>query len=224
MTHMLCELLAQALGQINSVATRLRLGFPASPRQLRTLILTLPSAMPKQEREIFRRRMFEAIAIVWKAMGWHPQDEDFATRKQQDKSVVPVPEIQMEWDEASCGQLVWLYNEAISRFGGQTEAFFASSPARIVNPSRCPAGSRAARCFYRYWRRHADMAITHYQLDDGSGNNVKITPQLLSAKGLKWRRRHAAGRYPALCVASPANAVAEVRHCGRVSADGVVVR
>ena len=90
MTHMLCELLAQALGQINSVATRAS-GFPASPRQLRTLILTLPSAMPKQEREIFRRRMFEAIAIVWKAMGWHPQDEDFATRKQQDKSVVPVP-------------------------------------------------------------------------------------------------------------------------------------
>ena len=85
MTHMLCELLAQALGQINSVATRLRLGFPASPRQLRTLILTLPSAMPKQEREIFRRRMFEAIAIVWKAMGWHPQDENFATRKQQEK-------------------------------------------------------------------------------------------------------------------------------------------
>ncbi|EBV2112164.1 virulence factor SrfB, partial [Salmonella enterica subsp. enterica serovar Typhimurium] len=30
MTHMLCEILAQALGQINSVATRLRLGFPAS--------------------------------------------------------------------------------------------------------------------------------------------------------------------------------------------------
>lgn len=86
MTHMLCELLAQALGQINSVATRLRLGFPASPRQLRTLILTLPSAMPKQEREIFRRRMFEAIAIVWKAMGWHPQDEDFASRKQQEKA------------------------------------------------------------------------------------------------------------------------------------------
>ncbi len=66
MTHMLCEILAQALGQINSVATRLRLGFPASPRQLRTLILTLPSAMPKQEREIFRQRMFEALALVWK--------------------------------------------------------------------------------------------------------------------------------------------------------------
>jgi hypothetical protein len=43
--------------------------------------------MPKQEREIFRRRMFEAIAIVWKAMGWHPQDEDFASRKQQEKAL-----------------------------------------------------------------------------------------------------------------------------------------
>ncbi len=29
------------------------------------------------------------------------------------------------------------------------------------------------------------MAITHYQLDDGSGNNVKITPQLLFREGFK---------------------------------------
>ncbi len=69
MTHMLCEILAQALGQINSVATRLRLGFPASPRQLRTLILTLPSAMPKQEREIFRQRMFEALSAGLESHG-----------------------------------------------------------------------------------------------------------------------------------------------------------
>ena len=49
--------------------------------------------------------------------------------------MVPVPEIQMEWDsEASCGQLVWLCNEAISHFGGQTEAFFAS----LARPDRAP--------------------------------------------------------------------------------------
>ncbi|CZU78060.1 virulence factor SrfB [Enterobacter ludwigii] len=186
MTHMLCELLAQALGQINSVATRLRLGFPASPRQLRTLILTLPSAMPKQEREIFRRRMFEAIAIVWKAMGWHPQDDDFATRKHQEKSVVPVPAIQMEWDEASCGQLVWLYNEAISHFGGQTEAFFASlaRPDREPEPGVQPGRSLRVASI-DIGGGTTDMAITHYQLDDGSGNNVKITPQLLFREGFK---------------------------------------
>ncbi|WP_318356815.1 virulence factor SrfB [Enterobacter sp.] len=186
MTHMLCELLAQALGQINSVATRLRLGFPASPRQLRTIILTLPSAMPKQEREIFRRRMFEAIALVWKAMGWHPQDDDFASRKQQDKSVVPVPRIQMEWDEASCGQLVWLYNEAISHFAGQTENFFAS----LARPDRTPAPGelpgRALRvASIDIGGGTTDMAITHYQLDDGTGSNVKITPHLLFREGFK---------------------------------------
>lgn len=58
--------------------------------------------------------------------------------------MVPVPEIQMEWDEASCGQLVWLYNEAISHFGGQTEAFFASLARRIARLST--ASSRGVRC------------------------------------------------------------------------------
>lgn len=186
MTHMLCELLAQALGQINSVATRLRLGFPASPRQLRTIILTLPSAMPKQEREIFRRRMFEAIALVWKAMGWHPQDDDFSNSKQRDKSVVPVPQIQMEWDEASCGQLVWLYNEAISHYAGQTETFFASlaRPDRVGVPDEMPG--RALRvASIDIGGGTTDMAIVHYQLDDGTGSNVKITPHLLFREGFK---------------------------------------
>ncbi len=164
MTHMLCEILAQALGQINSVATRLRLGFPASPRQLRTLILTLPSAMPKQEREIFRQRMFEALALVWKAMGWHPQDEDFTTPKQREKSVVPVPEIQMEWDEASCGQLVWLYNEAISHYAGRTESFFnaLARPDRQPEPGVVPG--RALRvASIDIGGGTTDMAIVHYQ-------------------------------------------------------------
>jgi hypothetical protein len=130
--------------------------------------------------------MFEAIAIVWKAMGWHPQDDDFSSRKQQEKSVVPVPEIQMEWDEASCGQLVWLYNEAISHYNGQTEAFFAA----VARPDRDPepgcAPGRALRvASLDIGGGTTDMAITHYQLDDGSGSNVKITPQLLFREGFK---------------------------------------
>ena len=186
MTHMLCELLAQALGQINSVATRLRLGFPASPRQLRTLILTLPSAMPKQEREIFRQRMYEAIALVWKAMGWHPQDEDFANAHLQGKCTVPIPKIHMEWDEASCGQLVWLYNEAISHFAGQTEALFAS----LARPDRQPEPGVDPKRVLRIASLDlgggtTDMAITEYQLDNGAGGNVKITPQLLFREGFK---------------------------------------
>ncbi|EHP0541862.1 virulence factor SrfB, partial [Salmonella enterica] len=157
-----------------------------SPRQLRTLILTLPSAMPKQEREIFRQRMFEALALVWKAMGWHPQDEDFTTPKQREKSVVPVPEIQMEWDEASCGQLVWLYNEAISHYAGRTESFFnaLARPDRQPEPGVVPG--RALRvASIDIGGGTTDMAIVHYQLDDGVGANVKITPHLLFREGFK---------------------------------------
>ncbi|EBE0362105.1 hypothetical protein DB552_20010, partial [Salmonella enterica] len=155
-------------------------------RQLRTLILTLPSAMPKQEREIFRQRMFEALALVWKAMGWHPQDEDFTTPKQREKSVVPVPEIQMEWDEASCGQLVWLYNEAISHYAGRTESFFnaLARPDRQPKPGVVPG--RALRvASIDIGGGTTDMAIVHYQLDDGVGANVKITPHLLFREGFK---------------------------------------
>ncbi|PLP76270.1 hypothetical protein JM36_19550, partial [Salmonella enterica] len=160
-------------------------GFP-DQRQLRTLILTLPSAMPKQEREIFRQRMFEALALVWKAMGWHPQDEDFTTPKQREKSVVPVPEIQMEWDEASCGQLVWLYNEAISHYAGRTESFFnaLARPDRQPEPGVVPG--RALRvASIDIGGGTTDMAIVHYQLDDGVGANVKITPHLLFREGFK---------------------------------------
>lgn len=32
----------------------------------------------------------------------------------------------MEWDEATCGQMVYLYNETQVNFGGRTAAFFAS--------------------------------------------------------------------------------------------------
>ncbi|ENS4517392.1 virulence factor SrfB, partial [Salmonella enterica] len=158
----------------------------ASPRQLRTLILTLPSAMPKQEREIFRQRMFEALALVWKAMGWHPQDEDFTTPKQREKSVVPVPEIQMEWDEASCGQLVWLYNEAISHYAGRTESFFNALARPDCQPEPGVVPGRALRvASIDIGGGTTDMAIVHYQLDDGVGANVKITPHLLFREGFK---------------------------------------
>lgn len=182
MTQMLCELLAQALSQINSVAARQRLGFAASPRRLRTLILTLPSAMPKQEREIFRRRMQEALALVWKALGWHPQDDDFLPQA----ATVPVPAIQMEWDEASCGQLVWLYNEAMAHYGGETEALFAS----LARPDRPPEADevpgRALRvAAIDLGGGTTDMAIVHYALDEGRGSNVKITPRLLFREGFK---------------------------------------
>ncbi|CNJ13931.1 virulence factor SrfB [Yersinia intermedia] len=186
MTFMLSELLAQALMQINSAAQRLKMTHANAPRQLRAIILTLPSAMPKPEREIFRRRMNEAIALVWKSMGWHPADDNFVSAQDRAKSQVPVPEVQMEWDEATCGQMVYLYNETQVNFGGRTAAFFAS----MARPDKQPEAGEVAGKTLRIASIDigggtTDLAITQYWLDDGIGNNVKISPRLLFREGFK---------------------------------------
>ncbi|MDF7658016.1 virulence factor SrfB [Erwiniaceae bacterium L1_54_6] len=185
MTFMLCELLAQAMMQMNSVAQRQRMPQSQAARQLRHVILTLPSAMPKPEREIFRRRMQEAIALVWKAEGWHPAEEDF-TAETQGKSLRPVPDVQMEWDEATCGQMVWLFNETQVNFAGRAEDFFTSMarPDRPREADELP-GKNLRIASIDIGGGTTDLAITQYRLDDGQGNNVKITPRLLFREGFK---------------------------------------
>ncbi len=186
MSLMLSELLAQALMQMNSPAQRQKMLHSSAPRQLRHIILTLPSAMPKPEREIFRRRMQEAIALVWKAMGWHPADDDFTSEKDKAKSLVPVPVVQMEWDEATCGQMVYLYNETQVNFGGRAEDFFISMarPDRVRAADE-PPGKTLRIASIDIGGGTTDLAITQYRLDDGVGNNVKIMPRLLFREGFK---------------------------------------
>ena len=176
MTFMLCELLAQAMMQMNSVAQRQRMPQSQAPRQLRHVILTLPSAMPKPEREIFRRRMQEAIALVWQAEGWHAAAP--APR--------PLPDVQMEWDEATCGQMVWLFNETQVNFAGRAEDFFSSMarPDRPRESDELP-GKSLRIASIDIGGGTTDLAITQYRLDDGQGNNVKITPRLLFREGFK---------------------------------------
>lgn len=186
MTLMLCELLAQALSQMNSAAQRAKMMHDAAPRRLRNIILTLPSAMPKPEREIFRRRMQEAIGLVWKAMGWHPSDDSFATAQEKAASRFAVPDVQMEWDEATCGQMVYLYNESQVNFGGNTKAFFASQarPDRVREPDE-PIGQTLRVASIDIGGGTTDLAVTQYTLDDSIGSNVKINPLLMFREGFK---------------------------------------
>lgn len=186
MTFMLGELLAQAMMQMNSAAQRQKMPHSYAPRQLRHIILTLPSAMPKPEREIFRCRMQDAIGLVWKAMGWHPADAAFDSASDKAQSSRPVPDVQMEWDEATCGQMVYLFNETQVNFAGRAEAFFASMarPDRLRDANE-PAGKTLRIASIDIGGGTTDLAITHYALDDGQGNNVKINPRLLFREGFK---------------------------------------
>ncbi|MFZ4833141.1 virulence factor SrfB [Rouxiella sp. Mn2063] len=186
MTFMLSEVLAQALMQINSAAQRLKMSHAKAPRQLRNLILTVPPAMPKPEREIFRQRMHDAIALVWKAMGWHQGDGPIDTEEEKNSCLIPPPEVHVEWDEATCGQLVYLYNEAQENFGGRTEEFFASMarPDKVLAAGEQP-GKTLKIASIDIGGGTTDLVITQYILDDGKGSNVRIHPRQLFREGFK---------------------------------------
>ncbi|HEY0211163.1 virulence factor SrfB [Acerihabitans sp.] len=185
MALMLSELLAQAIMQINSVAQRLKMGHDGAPRQLRTIVLTLPSAMPKPEREIFFRRMHEAIGLVWKTMGWHRADDPFSVPGDWANSRVPVPEVRMDWDEATCGQMVYLFNETQVNFAGHSNAFFTAMARPDKASTEGGAGKTLRIASIDIGGGTTDLAITQFSLDDSGGKDVKITPRLLFREGFK---------------------------------------
>lgn len=140
MTFMLQEVLAQAVAQINSVLYRSDRPNADTARQLRTIILTVPPGMPLVERTIFKQRVQQAIGLLWISLGWskgntnpYSQPEITATvapgqsggtPTTASTQQVPVPKVVVKWDEATCGQLVYLYTESVENFGGHPEEFF----------------------------------------------------------------------------------------------------
>jgi len=185
MTFMLCEVLAQALMQINNASQRLRMSHSRLPRHLRSIILTVPPSMPKPEREIFSRCMEQAIGLVWKSMGWHPEDDELNINDPKDRqSAWPhLPEVRMQWDEATCGQVVYLFNETQNNFGGRPEEFFATM--RRPDVSADVKNNRLTVASIDIGGGTTDLVITDYCLDDGAGSNVYIIPVQRFRDGFK---------------------------------------
>ena len=104
-TLMLAELLIHAVAQINAPALRQRREYADLPRRLRSFILTVPSATPLAEQKILRSRAEDAVELVWQSMGWSPDDR-----------LHPKPKLKLDWDEATCTHLVYLYNEINRKF------------------------------------------------------------------------------------------------------------
>ena len=170
MTFMLSEVLAQALAQINSPAQRLRQSHARVPRHLRSIILTVPPAMPQPERKIFEQRMRQAIGLIWKSMGWHPEDAGIDTEEERRAAFPDFPEVHVQWDEATCGQVVYLFSETQNNFGGRPEEFFQAL-ARPDQPPR--AGSTdpyISIATIDIGGGTTDLVINEYFLDKGEGN------------------------------------------------------
>ena len=110
---MLAEIIAHALIQVNAPASRSRRPQAELPRRLSRIILTLPTATTAQEQAIIRSKAKGALLLVWKTLGL--QDGDSA--------ISQMPELIVEWDEASCTQLVYLYSELTQKFDGRIDRF-----------------------------------------------------------------------------------------------------
>ncbi|MTH46257.1 virulence factor SrfB [Intestinirhabdus alba] len=180
MTFMLSEALTQAISQINSPEQRVRQGHAGIPRQLRNIILTVPPGMPMAERCILDDRMRQAVGLVWKSLRWHSGENDPYLDQQEastrDRVKIPLPEIRVEWDEASCAQLVYLYTEINQNFAGHPESFFAA----LGRPDRQDRETLSIASI-DIGGGTTDLVITDYRLDrnghTGGGTNAHIIPR-----------------------------------------------
>lgn len=126
-TLMLAELLIHAASQINSVDVR-RARLEASlPRVLGQIIVTLPTATPLAEQRIMRRRIEDAVNLVWEVMGW------------EGSATFPKPSTRLDWDEATCAHLVYLFNEIQHKFHGSPRDYFALAGEGRTAASGSPA-------------------------------------------------------------------------------------
>ncbi len=107
---LVAELVSHAISQMNSVSHRMLRPNSHVPRKLRKIFVTLPSATPAAERNEIRRQIRSAIKLIWNAFEWDIQG---------------CPEPMLEWDEATCAQLVYLYNELEYRFQSFPREFFS---------------------------------------------------------------------------------------------------
>ena len=190
MAFMLAEVLMQALNQINSIAQRVRQGHTDIPRQLNNIILTVPPGMPQAERAILNERVEDAISIVWKSLGWHTGDANphvYLTEPSADnpKPSVPLPQTSVEWDEATCGQLVYLFTEVSQHFAGNAQEFFKviARPDKQRNADQ----HKITLATIDIGGGTTDLVVNEYHIDTrrGSGVNVEIVPKQLFRESFK---------------------------------------
>jgi len=182
MCFMLCEVLAHAMAQINNPQRLEKTRHPDVPRQLRHITLTVPPAMPAPERKIFERRMEQAIGLVWRCNGWCPDNREVPFRELADKCNPPLPDVHVQWDEATCAQMVYLYNEVETHFAGHPERFFAA----MQLPQNQSQDGRSLRiASIDIGGGTTDLTVTQYSMGAGKGSNAPITPKQLFREGFK---------------------------------------
>jgi hypothetical protein len=178
MMFLLAEILMHALVTINSPAQRSRRELPALPRRLRRIIFTVPSGMPVAEQRIYRRWVRFAVRALWEALGWQewyiPPSKG-KTVPMQSTDYRLSPESRCSWDEATCTQLVYLYNEISRKFQGDAHDFFEIvgkkridySPYHTMRVASLDIGGGTT-----------DLSIATFSLSNDRSTTARIIPHL----------------------------------------------
>ncbi|MFV0514496.1 MAG: virulence factor SrfB [Jhaorihella sp.] len=154
---MLAEIIAHALIQVNAPASRARRPQSELPRRLDRIILTLPTALTAQEQAIIRSKAQGALRLVWALMGLG----------QVESAISKTPELIVEWDEASCTQLVWLYSELTQKFDGRIDRFLElMGTPRAPEPGADPVPSLRLACI-DIGGGTTDLMVTTYRGEAG---------------------------------------------------------
>ena len=114
MMFMIAELIAHAFTQINNPQERSLRPNASIPRRLSRIILTIPTATPSREQSILKKRANEALDYVWKIL-----------QLPEETLVYSKPELLIEWDEASCSQQVFLFNEISQTYSHESCKYLA---------------------------------------------------------------------------------------------------
>lgn len=178
MTFMLAEVLVQALCQINSAAQRQKMPNSNFARHLKSINLTVPPSMPKPEREIFAQRTREAVGLVWKAMGWHP--EEAPIEGDGAGAWPPFPKVLVQWDESTCAQIVYLFTETKMNFAGRPDEFFRAAARKRANND----AKKLTVASIDIGGGTTDLVVNDYVLT-GQGSNVFIEPRQRFRDGFK---------------------------------------
>lgn len=119
MLFAIVEILCQAYAQINSAQYRMFQGKEGNPRVLRNLVLTYPSAMRLEERQIYEALVRNAVILTCHVLNIRPELRPNwnAAANQFDPFLFI--------DEALAAQMVFVYQEVSGTFAGSMEELVA---------------------------------------------------------------------------------------------------
>lgn len=115
MLFAIVEVLQQAYAQINSVRYRTFQGREGLPRVLRHLVITYPSAMRREELDVYEALVRNAVILTCHYLGVAPEDRPNYDRETGSFSRFLVV------DEAMASQMVYVYQEIVHSFSGSME-------------------------------------------------------------------------------------------------------